>query len=104
MQAMKLASYENFGNMIFDGDFRSFIEELRDGGAAVPKRIRNFVAGVRLLSESFANVTFSQVNPKANKAAHSIAKWSMLNSVFVTFDLGNSPTAFINVILDEACQ
>lgn len=56
---MKLASYENFGNMIFDGDFRSFIEELRDGGAAVPKRIRNFVAGVRLLSESSANVTFS---------------------------------------------
>ena len=44
--------------MIFDGDFRSFIEELRNGGAAVPWRIKNFVAGVRLLLESSLNVGF----------------------------------------------
>ena len=44
--------------MIFDGDFRSFIEELRNGGAAVPWRIKNFVASVRLLLESSLNVGF----------------------------------------------
>ena len=56
--------------MIFDGDFRSFIEELRNGGAAVPWRIKNFVAGVRLLLESSLNVGFiSWVNHEANRAA-----------------------------------
>ena len=91
--------------MIFDGDFRSFIEELRNGGTAVPWRIKNFVAGVRLLLESSLNVGFiSQVNHEANRAAHSLARWSMLNSIFGTFDLGNSLTAFINVILEEVCQ
>ena len=45
--------------MIFDGDFRSFIEELRDGGAAFPWRIKNFVGDVRLLLESSLNVSFS---------------------------------------------
>jgi len=45
--------------MIFDGDFRSFIEELSDGGAAFPWRIKNFVADVRLLLESSLNVSFS---------------------------------------------
>ena len=90
--------------MIFDGDFRSFIEELRDGGAAFPWRINNFVGGVRLLLESSLNVSFSQVNHEANRAAYSLARWSMLNSIFGTFDLGNSLTAFINVILEEVCQ
>ena len=39
----------------------------------------------------------------ANRAAHSLARWSMLNSIFESFDLGNSPSAVVNVTLEEAC-
>ena len=59
---------------------------------------------MRLLLGSFANSSVSWVNREANRAAHSLARWSMLNSVFGSFDLGNSPSAFANVILEEACQ
>ena len=50
------------------------------------------------------NSSVSWVNREANRVAHSLARWSMLNSVFGSFDLGNSPSAFANVILEEACQ
>ena len=38
----------------------------------------------------------------ANRAAHSLARWSMLNSIFESFDLGNNPFAIVNVTLEEA--
>ena len=93
-----------FGNVIFKGNCKSCIEALRDGGVAVPWRIKNFVADVRLQFGRFANASFSWVNCEVNKVAHSLVRWPMLNSVFGSFDLGNSPFAFVNVILKEACQ
>ena len=49
-------------------------------------------------------LVFVGFNHEVNRAAHSLARWFMFNSVFGSFDLGNSPSAFANVILEEACQ
>ena len=35
--------------------------------------------------------------------SNSLARWSMLNSDFGSFDLVNNPNALVNVILEETC-
>ena len=59
---------------------------------------------MRLQLGSFENSSFSWVNREANREAHSLARWSILNYFFGYFVLGNSPFAFVNVILKEVCQ
>lgn len=59
-------------------------------------RIKNFVVDVRLLLESFANASFSWVNCEANRATHFLARWSMLNFVLGSFNLGNNHAAKCN--------
>ena len=38
----------------------------------------------------------------ANKAAHSLAKWSFVNNVFDSFDVGFGPSYFESIIKEEA--
>ena len=37
-----------------------------------------------------------------NKAAHSLAKWSFVNNVFGSFDVGFGPSYFESIIKEEA--
>ena len=39
---------------------------------------------------------------EANVAAHVLAKWSLSNSYFGSFDVGLGPSCFVSIIRDEA--
>lgn len=63
----------------------------------------NFVADVRLLLESSMMPMSIGLTMRQIEQSNSLARWSMLNSDFGSFDLVNNLDALVNVILEETC-
>ena len=51
---------------------------------------------------NFSNCTFSWVARNENVAAHVLAKWSLSNSYYGSFDVGLGPSCFVSVVRAEA--
>ena len=56
----------------------------------------------KISSFQFLILSFNWVVREANEAAHFFAKWCLLCKFFGSFDLGNSPSCFVDVIRREA--
>ena len=80
--------------MIVESDSKDCVDALAPSGKKVPWRIRGICSEI-------LNV-ISLISREANKAAHSLAKWSFFNNVFGSFDVGFGPPYFEIIIKDEA--
>ena len=66
------------------------------------RHIKTICSDVLALKMNFSNCSFSWVARDANVAAHVIAKWSLSNCYFGSFDVGLGPSCFVSVVRAEA--
>ena len=85
-----------------ESDSKSYIDALRCPNRDVPWRIKTICSDVLALKMNFSNCSFSWVARDANVAAHVLAKWSLSNSYFGSFDVGLGPSCFVSVVRAEA--
>ena len=87
---MLLADDMPSSQIIIESDSKSWIEAIKDGTDQSPWRLTNFVESARQAAESGVGMSFNWVYREANNAAHVLAKWSLNNSVYGSFDMGHS--------------
>ena len=85
-----LADDMSSSQIIIESDSKSWIEAIKVGTDQSPWRLTNFVESARQAAESGVGVSFTWVYREANNAAHVLAKWSLNNSVYGSFDMGHS--------------
>ena len=85
-----------------ESDSKSCIDALRCPNQDVPWRIKTICSDVLALKLNFTNCRFSWVAREANVVAHVLAKWSLSNNYFGSFDVGLGPPCFVSVIRAEA--
>ena len=88
--------------MIVENDSKDCVNTLAPSGKKVPWRIRGICSEILNLISLILGCHVTCIPNGANKAAHSLAKWSFLNNVFESFDVGFSPPCFEIIIKDEA--
>ena len=100
--ALSLAANLEVVSISIESDSKSYIDALRCPNRDVPWRIKTICSDVLALKMNFSNCSFSWVARDANVAAHVLAKWSLSNSYFGSFDVGLGPSCFISVVRAEA--
>ena len=100
--ALNLAANLDVDSIFIESDSKSCIDALRFPNRGVPWRIRTICFDVLALKLNFSNCRFSWVAREANVAAHVLAKWSLSNNYFGSFDVGLGPSCFVSIIRDEA--
>ena len=100
--ALNLAANLGFVSISIESDSKTCIDALCCPIRDVPWRIKTICSDVLALKMNFSNCTFSWVARNANVAAHVLAKWSLSNSYFGSFDVGLGPSCFVSVVRAEA--
>ena len=100
--ALNLAANLDVVSISIESDSKSYIDALRCPNRDVPWRIKTICSDVLALELNFSNCSFSWVAREANVAAHVLAKWSLSNSYFGSFDVGLGPSCFVSVVRAEA--
>ena len=100
--ALNLATNLDVVAIAIESDSKSCIDALRCPNWDVPWRIKTICSDVLALKLNFSNCSFSGVAREANVAAHVLAKWSLSNNYFGSFDVGLGPPCFVSVIRAEA--
>ena len=101
--ALTLAANLEFEAIIIELDSQVCSNLLSDLEAAPPWRMKSICDDSRILLASSSKVSVCWVSRLCNMAPHSLAKWSLACKFFGSFDVGNSPPAFVSVIQGEAC-
>ena len=91
-----------FEVIIIESDSQVCSNLLFDLEVAPPWRIKSICDDSRILLTSSSKVSVCWVPRLYNMAPHSLAKWSLACKFFGSFDVGNSPHAFVSVIQGEA--
>ena len=100
--ALSLAANLEVVSISIERDSKSCIDALRCPNRDVPWRIKTICSNVLALKMNFSNCSFSWVARDANVAAHVLAKWSLSNCYFGSFDVGLGPPCFVSVIRAKA--
>ncbi|XP_075633481.1 uncharacterized protein LOC142605940 [Castanea sativa] len=100
--ALCLAKNLEAAAMIVESVSKDCVDALAPSGKLVPWRIRGICSEILNLILLIPGCHVSWIPRVANKAAHSLAKWSFLNKVFGSFDVGFGPPCFESIIMDEA--
>ncbi|KAL0013555.1 hypothetical protein SO802_000624 [Lithocarpus litseifolius] len=100
--ALNLAANLDVNSIFIESDSKSCIDALRFPNRNVPWRIRTICSDVLALKLNFSNCRFSWVAGEANVATHVLAKWSLSNNYFGSFDVGLGPPCFVSIIRAEA--
>ena len=100
--ALNLAANLDVDSISIESDSKSCIDALRCPNQDVPWRIKTICSDVLALKLNFTNCRFSWVAREANVAAHVLAKWSLSNNYFGSFDVGLGPPCFVSVIRAKA--
>ena len=100
--ALNLAANLGFVSISIESDSKTCIDALCCPIRDVPWRIKTICSDVLALKMNFSNCTFSWMARNANVAAHVLAKWSLSNSYFGSFDVGLGPSCFVSVVRAEA--
>ena len=100
--ALNLAANLDVDSISIESDSKSCIDALRCPNQDVPWRIKTICSDVLALKLNFTNCRFSWVAREANVVAHVLAKWSLSNNYFGSFDVGLGPPCFVSVIRAEA--
>ena len=100
--AMQLAEPLNSASILVEGDSQVCFKSIAVHGMDIPWAIENAIQSVKFLASNLPYLSFGWVPREANGAAHSLAKWSLLYSVYGYFDFCNNPSCFVKVIREEA--
>ena len=97
-----MAANLDVDSIFIESDLKTCIDALRCPNQEAPWRIETICNDVLALKLNFSNCSFSWVAREANVAAHVLAKWSLSNNYFGSFDVGLGPPCFVSVIRVEA--
>ena len=100
--ALSLAKSIDVVAMIVESDSKDCVDALTLSGNQVPWRIRGTCNEILNLWSLIPGCHVAWIARGANKAAHSLAKWSFVNNVFGSFDVGFGPSYFEFIIKEEA--
>ena len=100
--ALSLAKSIDVAAMIVESDSKDCVDALAPSGKRVPWRIIGICNEILNLMSLIPGCHVAWIPRKANKAAHSLAKWSFVNNVFGSFDIGFGPSCFELIIKEEA--
>ncbi|XP_030963966.1 uncharacterized protein LOC115985138 [Quercus lobata] len=100
--ALNLAANLDTDSIFIESDSKTCIDALKCPNQEAPWRIKTICNDVLALKSNFSNCSFSWVAREANVAAHVLAKWSLSNNYFGSFDVGLGPPCFVSVIRAEA--
>ena len=100
--ALNLATNLDVDSISIERDSKTCINALRCPKQDVPWRIKTICSDVLALNLNFSNCSFSWVAREANVAARVLAKWSLSNNYFGSFDVGLGPSCFVSVVRAEA--
>ncbi|KAK9984384.1 hypothetical protein SO802_033909 [Lithocarpus litseifolius] len=100
--ALNLVANLDVDSISIESDSKSCIDVLSCPNLDVPWRIKTICSDVLALKLNFSNCRFSWVAREANVVAHVLAKWSLSNNYFGSFDVGLEPPCFVSVIRAEA--
>ena len=100
--ALSLAKSIDVVAMIVESDSKDCVDALALSGNEVPWRIRGTCNEILNLRSLIPGCHVAWILRGANKAAHSLAKWSFVNNVFGSFDVGFDPSCFKFIIKEEA--
>ena len=102
LTTLNLAANLDVDSIFIESDSKSCIDVLRFPNWDVPWRIKTICSDVLALKLNFSNCRFNWVAREANVAAHVLAKWSLSNNYFGSFDVGLGPPCFVSIIRAEA--
>ena len=97
-----MAANLDVDSISIESDSKTCIDALRCPNQEAPWRIKTICSDVLALNLNFSNCSFSWVAREANVAAHVLAKWSLSNNYFGSFDVGLGPPCFVSIIRAEA--
>ena len=101
--SVQLALYHGFSAACFESDSSSCIEALHNPAASIPWRIRRCVLDVLSLAVDFPGWSFRWIHREANGAADSLAKWSIKNLLWGSFDSSFGPSSFSVACAQDCC-
>ena len=84
-----------------ESDSKDCVDALAPSGNQAPWRIRGLCKEILNLTSLIPGCHVAWIPRRANKAAHSLTKWSFVNNVFGSFDVGFSPSCFELIIKEE---
>ena len=102
LTTLNLAANLDVDSISIESDSKSCIDALRCRNRDVTWRIKTICSYVLALKLNFSNCSFSWMVREANVAAHVLAKWSLSNIYFGSFDVRLGPPCFVSVIRAKA--
>lgn len=84
-----------------ESDFKSSVDSLVCS-KQVPWRVRGICTDISCTLQQIPHCFVNWVSREANNAAHILAKWSLLNNVYASFDLDNGSPYVVSAIRLEA--
>ena len=100
--AISLADQMNSSAITIEGDCQMCLNVVSKHCQEVSWRIKTITQETIVALESLPNPTVCLVPKKANMAAHTLVRWSLLNNFVGSFNVTNCPPCFSNVIKLEA--
>ena len=101
--SVQLALSHGFSAVCFESDSSSCIEALLKPAASIPWRIHRCDFDVLSLAADFLDWSFRWIHREANGAADPIAKWSIKNLLWGSFDSSFSPSSFFVACAQDCC-
>ncbi|XP_075663409.1 uncharacterized protein LOC142632997 [Castanea sativa] len=89
--AVQIAEHFTSAPVMIEGDSQVCYRSITVQGMDTPWTIENIIHSVKSLASNLPFLSFRWVPREANEATHSLAKWSLLYSMYGSFDFGNSP-------------
>ena len=100
--ALQLAEPLNSTPIMLEGDSQVCFKSITVQGMDIPWAIENVIQSLKYLASKFPFLSFRWFPREANEAAHTLAKWSLMYSLYGSFDFGNNPSCIVKVIRKEA--
>ncbi|KAK9992588.1 hypothetical protein SO802_027573 [Lithocarpus litseifolius] len=93
--AVQLAKPLNSAPIMLEGDSQVCYKSITVHDMEILWTIENVIQSVKFLASNLPFLSFRWVPREANEAAHSLAKWCLMYSMFGSFDFCNNPSCFV---------
>ena len=100
--ALQLAEPLNSAPIMLEGGSQVCFKSITVQGMDIQWAIENVIQSLKYLAFKFPFLPFRWFPREANEAAHTLAKWSLMYSLYGSFDFGNNPSYIVKVIRKEA--